>query len=114
MMVSTMIARTAARCWPIHAGRRDMSATDPWNVHDDEVDELDPDERDDQPAEAVYPQVPAQQRARRGRRVPDAAQRQRDQRDDDQRVEYDRRRDRGRRAVQPHDVEVAQPWVDDR
>jgi hypothetical protein len=75
---------------------------------------FDADERDDQPAQAVDPQASPEQGRSRGRRVPHAAQRQRDQRDDDQRVEDDRRRDRGRRAVQPHDVELAQPRVDDR
>src|SRR3954453_13750458 len=114
--VNAMRARIAARCWPIHEGRRDIAFLSPLadsgDVHDDQVDELDPDERDDQPAESVDPQVPAQQRARRRRRVPHAAQRQRDERDDDQRVEHDRRRDRRRRAVQAHDVEVPQAGVD--
>ena len=61
---------------------------------DDEVDQLDADERHDEAAEAVDEQVAAQQRGGADRPVGDAAQRQRDQRDDDQRVEDDRRQDR--------------------
>src|SRR6185312_9077940 len=108
--VNTSRARNAAMCCLTKTGRRFMSRspTESWNVHDDEVDELDPDERDDQAADAVDPQVPAEQRLRGGRTVADAAQRQRDQRDDDQRVEDDRRGDRRLRAAQVQDVELLQ------
>ena len=61
---------------------------------DDEVDDLDADERHDEAAEAVDQKVAAQQRGRADRPVGDALQRQRDQRDDDQRVEDDGRQDR--------------------
>src|SRR5262249_881415 len=85
-----------------------------WDELNDEVDELDSDERDDQTADAVDPQVPAQHR--RGRRwpVPNAPQGERYQGDDDQRVEDDRRGDRGLGAVQVHDVQLLQPREDAR
>src|SRR5258708_19991706 len=100
--------RSAAMCWRTMPGRRFMMSPESWDELDDEVDELDTGERDDQAADAVDPQVPAEQRLCRGRPVAHAAQRQRDQRDDDQRVEDDRRRDRRLRAVQVQDVELVQ------
>ena len=63
---------------------------------DDEVDELDADERGDQAAEPVDQHVAAQQRVRPHWPVADAAKRQRDQQRDDQGVEDDRRGDRRR------------------
>ena len=50
---------------------------------DDEIDELDADERNDDAAQAVDEQVALQNRERADRLVGDAAQRQRNQRDDD-------------------------------
>src|SRR5262249_8926132 len=67
------------------------------------VDDLDPDERHDQPAHAVYEQVITQQRGRAYWAVAHAAQRQRDQEDDDQRVEDHRRKDGAIRRAQAHD-----------
>ena len=46
---------------------------------DDEIDELDPDERHDEPAEAVDEQVPPQDVARAARAELHAAQRQRNE-----------------------------------
>src|SRR5260221_4689043 len=93
--VKTSSPRSATMCCRSQPGRRFMCGSPKsWDELNDEVDGLDPDERDDQPAGAVDPQVPAEQRRRRGRPVAHAAQRQRDQRDDDQRVEDDRRGDR--------------------
>src|ERR1700759_755671 len=93
--VNTSRARNAAMGCLTKTGRRFMSRspTESWNVQDDEVDELDPDERDDQAADAVDPQVPAEHGRRRRGPVPDTAQGQRDQRDDDQSVEDNRRGD---------------------
>ena len=68
---------------------------------DDEVDGLDADEGDDDAAEAVDQQVAAQQRPGADRAVGDALQCQRDQRDDDQRVEDDRRQDGALRVARP-------------
>ena len=50
---------------------------------DDQVDQFDPDERRDDAAEAIDPQVPSQQCARADRAVADAFERDRDQRRDD-------------------------------
>src|SRR5262249_32109312 len=75
---------------------------------DREVDGLDADERNDDAAYAVDQQVTAQQRPGADRAVGDALQRQRDQRDDDQRVEDDGRQDGALRARQAHDVERLQ------
>ena len=61
---------------------------------DDQVDELDADERGDDAAQAVDQQVAPQQVGGRRGPVGDAAQRQRDQGDDDQRVEDDGGEDR--------------------
>ncbi len=65
---------------------------------DHEVDQLDADERRDDAAEPVDEQIPAQERGRADRPVAHAAQRQRDQDRDDERVEDDRRGDRARAA----------------
>src|SRR6201984_2410339 len=93
--VKTSSARNAAMCWRTRDGRRFMMRSpESGDVHDDEVDPLDAYEREDQAADAVDPQVPAEHLRGGGRRVPAAAQRERDQRDDDQRVEDDRRGDR--------------------
>src|SRR6516225_4055869 len=115
--VKTSSPRSATMCWRSQPGRRfifESSLAKPWDELDDEVDGLDPDERDDQPAYAVDPQVPAEQRGRGGRPVADAAQRQRDQCDDDQRVEDDRRGDRRLRAMQMQDVQPGQAGERDR
>ena len=58
---------------------------------DDEVDELDGDERRDDAAQPVDQQIAAKQRGGADGTILDAPQRQRDQRDDDQGVEDDRR-----------------------
>ena len=63
-------------------------------VVDDEVDQLDADERRDQAADAVDEEVAAQERGRADRAVAHALQRERDERRDDERVEDDRREDR--------------------
>ena len=70
-----------------------------------EIDELDADERNDDAAQAVDEQVALQNGERADRFVGDAAQRQRNQRDDDERVENDGAQNRARRAVQAHDVQ---------
>src|SRR5215210_8614486 len=72
---------------------------------DEEVEELDADERRDQPAEAVDEQVASQQRRRPQRPVADAAQGERDEQRDDQRVEDDGSDDRRLWRAERHDVE---------
>ena len=64
---------------------------------DDEIDELDADERNDDAAEAIDEQVALQNGERAHRFVGHAAQRQRNQRDDDERVENDGAEDRAGR-----------------
>ena len=72
---------------------------------DDEIDELDADERHDDAAQAIDEQIALQNGQSAHRFVGHAAQRQRDQRDDDERVENDGAQDGAGRAVQMHDVE---------
>ena len=66
---------------------------------------FDADERDDDAAEAVDEQVALQNGQRADGLEFHAAQRQRNQRDDDERVENDGAQDGAVRAVQVHDVE---------
>ena len=84
---------------PIHA---------PKQVVHDQVDQLDPDEGQDHAAEAVDQQVAPQKRRRADRAILDAAQGERDERRDDQRVEDDRGDDRALRRAQVHDVQRVQ------
>src|SRR5665213_91694 len=80
----------------------------PQQVVHDQVDQLDADERRDDPAEAVDPEVASQQRTRADRPVAHAAQRQRDQQRDHERVEDDRGDGRRLRGDGVHDVEHVQ------
>src|SRR5437588_10705686 len=75
---------------------------------DDDVDGLDADEGDDHPSDAVDEQVAAEQSRGADGPVLDSLQRQRDQGDDDQRVEDRGREDGALTAVQLHDVERAE------
>src|SRR5215472_7460952 len=71
---------------------------------DEDVDQLDTDERYDDPADTIEQQVATQDRRRTNRPVGDTAQRQRDQRDNDQRVEDDCRQNSALWRLQPHHV----------
>src|ERR1035441_6868384 len=71
---------------------------------DDEVDELDANERDDDPAQAVNEQVALKHGEGADGRVFDAAQGQGNQRDNDEGVENDGAQDGAGGAVQAHDV----------
>src|SRR5262249_17883641 len=73
-----------------------------------EIDRLDADEWNDDAADAIDQQVAPQQRAGADRTITHAFERQRDQRDDDQRVEDDRGENRALRGGQVHDVERLQ------
>src|ERR1700720_4507626 len=94
------------------AGRisRNMVATPSGETQgiDHEVDGLDADKRDDDAADAVDQQVALQQGPGADRTVGDALQGELNERDDDQRIEDDRRQDRALRAAEPHDVERLQ------
>src|SRR6202050_2107773 len=72
---------------------------------EDQVDELDEDERDDDAAHAVDPHVPPQDGGRARGTELDAPQCQRDQRHDDERVEDDGREHGTLWAMQLHDVQ---------
>ena len=70
-----------------------------------DIDELDADEGNDDAAQAVDEQVALQDCERADRFVGNAAQRQRNERDDDERVENDGAENGAGRALQMHDVE---------
>ena len=72
---------------------------------DDQIDQFDPDKRNDETAEAVDQQVALQNGERAHRFVSHAAQRQRNKCDDDERVENDGAEDRAGGGAQVHDVE---------
>src|SRR5262245_10730220 len=85
-VISTAVRRLLARFMA-----DDSRETDRRDHH---VDQLDPDERNDDAAESVNQQVATKERRRTDGAVVDAAQRQWDERHDDQRVENHRRQDR--------------------
>ena len=72
---------------------------------DQKVDGLDADKGNDDAAKPVDQQIAPEQRTRADRTVGDALQRQRDERDDDQRIEDDGRQDGALRRRQIHNVE---------
>ncbi len=97
MRVRTMSSPMAGRSWVLMAVVMSIASLrfrsgEVEGGHDD-VDELDADERRDDPAQPVDEQVAPQQLT--GRRGPErhAPEGQRDERDDDQGVEDDRRED---------------------
>src|SRR5262245_15914316 len=94
------------------AARRAMSKARPMTASlyqmdqlEDETEELDADEGRDEPSQAVDEQRAPQERRRPEGPVAHAAERQRDQQDDDDRVEDDGRQDRALRRRQAHDVQ---------
>src|ERR1700685_1403550 len=72
---------------------------------DHDVDSLDADERNNHAAEAVDNKIASQNRGGADRTVRHPAERQRNQRDDDQRVENYSRQNRALRRRQMHHVE---------
>src|SRR4030095_2392237 len=72
---------------------------------DDEVDQFDPDERNDYAAEAVDKEVALQNRQRAHWFVSNTAQRQRDESNNDERVEDNGAQNCARRTVQMHNVQ---------
>src|SRR6476619_4034294 len=98
---------------PVAAWRRSVvTMSDPRNESDEQIDEENPGEGRYDAAQAVDQPVAAQQVRRAGRGVAHAAQGQRDERDDDQRVEDDGREDGRLRCGQAHDVERAERRVE--
>src|SRR5581483_2640565 len=99
--VRATVTATAVTIW-----RRSMSVHPQGD--EDDVDELDADERGDDAAQAVDQQVAAQDGGRPHGPELDALQSQGDERHDDQGVEDDRREDGGVGVVELHDVEGRQ------
>src|SRR5271154_1997954 len=71
---------------------------------DHDVDGLDADERNNHAAETVDEKIAGQNRGRADRTILHTAQRERNQRDDDQRIEEDGRQNRALRRRQMHHV----------
>src|SRR6185436_18301140 len=105
MKVNTTTATMAGRSWRVKV-RMSVGS----QCGDDDVDELDADERGDDTAEPVDQEVAPQHEGRGFGPELDAAQGERDECHDDQGVEDDRREDRGARARQVHQVELVEGW----
>src|SRR3979409_2798430 len=93
--------------------RRAAEYARPWfsspsgKVQDDQqdVDDLDANERRDDSSRAIDDEMVTQQTRRADGAVLDAPQRQRNERDDDERVEDDGAHDRALRRREVHDIE---------
>src|SRR5450432_4657330 len=109
-MPPVMTMRTIVNAMAGQSCLRSMIARplDEVQGNEEEIDDLDAHERHDETAESVDQQVPAENHGRRRGAILDAAQRERNERDDDERVENHAREDRGLRRVQAHDVERLQ------
>src|SRR5256885_2326943 len=79
-----------------------------------EVDQFNSGERRDNPTEAINKKIPAQQSGCTERAVTNAPQRQRNKRDDNQRVENHGGKNGGLRRREMHDVEYAELGKSDR
>src|ERR1700680_1895263 len=79
--------------------------------YENDIDELEADEGDDDAADAVDDQISAQYDPRWCRPILHTAQRERNQSDDDQRVEDHARQNRGLRRVKAHQVERAERGI---
>src|SRR5436190_18863085 len=98
---STNVDTTAPRIWE----KNSFISLGQVKCSDDEIDQFDADERNDEAAEAVDEQISLQNGERTHRLVSNAAQRQRDQRDDDQRVKDHGAENGTGGAAEMHDVE---------
>src|SRR6266481_4873903 len=98
---STNVDTTAPRIWE----KNSFISLGQVKCGDDEIDQFDTDKRNDEAAEAVDEQIPLQNGERAHRLVSNAAQRQRDQRNDDQRVKNHSAENGTRGAAQMHDVQ---------
>src|SRR6266478_9264572 len=79
---------------------------------DNQVDGLDADERNDDSADAVDEQIASHERGGTDRTIAHPFERQRNKRDNDQRVEDDGGENRALRRRQAHDVEHSQLRVE--
>ena len=75
---------------------------------DDNVDRFDADEGQNEAADAIDKQISSEKRCRPHRPVGDSFQGERDQRNDDQRIEDDGRQNRRLRRRQSHHVQCAE------
>src|SRR6516164_5172566 len=89
--VRTSSIRSAATCWRTTRATEGTISPDSGNELNDQVDQLDADERHDDSAQAIDPDIAAQHRGSTRRPIAHPAQRQRNQRHDDQRIEDNRR-----------------------
>src|SRR5262245_40895227 len=100
-VITTIIRTEVPRCFHTFSS---TPFSDPAQRDQHEIDRLDADERSDQASAPVDPQVAPQQPRRSQRAVADAAQRERHERQDDERVEDDGGEDRAPRCREPHHV----------
>src|SRR5262249_35123278 len=98
---STSVDTTAPRMWE----KNSFMSLGQVKRSDNQIDQFDSDKWNDETAEAIDQQVALQNGERAHWLVSNAAQRQRDQRDDDQRVKNDGAENRTGRTVQVHDVQ---------
>ncbi|HMS62281.1 MAG TPA: hypothetical protein PKD63_08370, partial [Solirubrobacteraceae bacterium] len=94
--------------WRPRTGDAALTPPRPQEPGDDEVHELDAEERDHQPAEAVDEHVAPQQRRGADGLVGHASQGERHEQGDDQGIEDDRGQDRRLGRAEAHHVEVGQ------
>src|SRR5579872_916560 len=97
-VVTTVIRNAIRRFFWIRMSREPQR-------RDDDVHDLDAHKGRDDAADAVDEEIAPQQRLGAHRTVRHAAQRERHQRDDDERIGDDRGQNRRLRRLEPHDVE---------
>src|ERR1700694_1684682 len=100
MIVMTTIIMMAGRIW-FHI----LISSRKTNGGYEHIDELDAGEGHGDPAQAIDQEIAAQDGGRSHRAIGNATQSKRDERDDDQRVEDDRRQDGALGRRETHDVE---------
>src|SRR5215831_4120327 len=103
-VITSSIATAGQTCLSMVSSRKADSGNE-------QVDQLDADERNDDAAEAIDQKIAAQQAGGADRTIGNAAQRQRDQGDNDQCIEDDRRQDGALGRMKLHDVERLQGRV---
>src|SRR5882672_7274167 len=101
MTARTRVDMTAPRI----SEKRSFMGLNEFESSDNDIDQFDGNELNNDSAHAIDKQVALQRREGANGRIFHAAQRQRDQRDDDERVENDGAEDRALRRNELHDVE---------
>src|SRR5678810_416970 len=100
-MARTTVAMTAPRI----SEKNSFILSNQVKSHDNHINHFDAGERNNDAAHAIDQQVALKYRQRTNGLVGYAAQRERNQRDDDERVENDGAQNGAGRAVQAHDVQ---------